>query len=513
MIKAGRKPSSDPVQEKLRQRKALWNKDVSTFINDLINFKKTMNGAPSKFFPEKSTIKEPIPADPATIIGVLAGDFQEIAQKGNAIISEQVNYAKSRRKSKPKAPVAPGTPTPAAPAPEAAPAPAAPDLSKQLAAWEQKYELVAQGSNPISRFFTRLLTPTIGVSEAARIRKYRMSLLDACVKSYKAMGKLQVEIVKSSKGSVNQSNKLLHDAWNDWMLVYRGFSTYKSNMPSQVPDSGGIIPESKEFAKEKEKEHKEIEAIEKGMKESPSPNAPAQGDYDYVPPEGEPLPSGGKPIDPVPIALQAFKDYKSILGQKALLSDDPSVFQAIDAAAETLIMNKGNVKASENFIEAWQALIAVVSAKLGGARGSLKDLVELARFKKQNLPKAPKNAPVPVPPPPPAKTAQLEVLAQAFLKKWLGKTWHQMSLFDKTSSYRLDIFKMAGEVRKDINLIMDSLEKEMNVDELTSLVNEVNKKMTSLRGLMRALHMSIPPEPKAKGKGMKERMSVLEGWM
>src|SRR6478736_333926 len=98
MIKIARKPSSDPIQEKLRQMKAQWNKDVSVFITDLINLKKTMNGWPSKFNMERSFIKDPIPSDPNTIIGVLASDFQELAQRGNAIVQQQLEYSKTRRK-------------------------------------------------------------------------------------------------------------------------------------------------------------------------------------------------------------------------------------------------------------------------------------------------------------------------------------------------------------------------------------------------------------------------------
>jgi len=101
----------------------------------------------------------------------------------------------------------------------------------------------------------------------------------------------------------------------------------------------------------------------------------------------------------------------------------------------------------------------------------------------------------------PNKTAQLEVVAQAFLKKWIGKKWHQMSVFDKTSAFRLDIFKMAGEIRKTLNKMMDSLEKEMNVEALGVLINDVNRQIMSMRSLMRALHMALP-EPK-KPKALK----------
>lgn len=133
MEKTARRPSTDPVQERLRQNKALWNKEVSTFINDLIHFKKTMNGWPSKFFKERSRITSPVPADPATIIGSLAGDFQELVNKGNAVIQEQLDYSKNRRQRQPKQlnlPLPePGKPPPT---PESPKPPEGPDLSKQL---------------------------------------------------------------------------------------------------------------------------------------------------------------------------------------------------------------------------------------------------------------------------------------------------------------------------------------------------------------------------------------------
>src|ERR1700676_5491360 len=123
MEKTARKSSTDPVQERLRQNKANLNKDISAFVNDLIHLKKLMNGWPSKFFKERSKITSPLPADPATIIGALAGDFQEIVSKGNGIIQEQLNYAKNRRQKQVK-PTLPQTPPandlaapPAAPAP------------------------------------------------------------------------------------------------------------------------------------------------------------------------------------------------------------------------------------------------------------------------------------------------------------------------------------------------------------------------------------------------------------
>ena len=44
MIIDARKKSLDPIQEELREKKSVWNKEVSEFINNLIQFKKLING-------------------------------------------------------------------------------------------------------------------------------------------------------------------------------------------------------------------------------------------------------------------------------------------------------------------------------------------------------------------------------------------------------------------------------------------------------------------------------------
>src|ERR1700722_15752787 len=237
-VKTARKPSSDPAQEKLRADKADWNKNMSLFLNDVIHIKKLMNGWPNKFFKERSRITSPIPADPGTIIGSLANDFQELAQKGESIVREQLEYSKNRKMKQPKpaaGPIPQGTPTvePAAPA-----TPGGADLSKQLAAWEQKYALVSEGSNPLSRFLVRRLTRTRGLDDKARDNRIRMDMLRSSVKAYKALGKLQVHVVAGAKGSVDQAYKMMQLAWHEWSILARSFSTFKQLTTNQPPADG-----------------------------------------------------------------------------------------------------------------------------------------------------------------------------------------------------------------------------------------------------------------------------------
>jgi hypothetical protein len=468
MIKVADKPSMDPAQQKLRQAKKQWNKDVSAFIDDLIHYKKLTNGQPNKFFKERSAIKEPIPADPATILGTLANDFQELSQRGGAIIAAQLEYSKTRRKKQPKP--APETGATPVATPEA---PGAPDLGKQLAAFEMKYDLVAEGSSPVSRFFTKMLNPGIGFGEAARIRKYRMSLLSLCAKMFKEVGKFQVEIVKSSNDSINRSHTMLNDKiWHDWDLIYKGLVTYKNNMPKEVVDAGGPIEAPADQEKGKE-----------------TPPAPA--------PTGASVPDQEKGIADVMAKVKAIqadytKSYKN-LGSDIMMGADT----ALEAALFKFMKSPGPMKpvAAQKVIEEYNNLLQALNQSLGTSGTSV---TEIANQKGQS---ATANASV----------NQLEKVAQDFLWKWLGKKRHQMSS-NINSGYRLDLYKMGDEVRENLNKMMDSLESGMNLEQLMELAANVHRQVLAMKGLTRALYANMP-KPKGKGKGKPTGTDFFDRYM
>ncbi len=187
---AQRKTYKDPALNKIIQEKAVWNRQVSALINDLIHFKKSVNGWPSKFYKERTRITQPVPIDLTSILGKISSEFQEIANSGNGILQEQANFAKTHIKKHTdntldKLDQAHGP----AGAPPAAPKPGGPDLSQQMGQklssaklelvklasdMELKYDLEVMASNPFSRFITRLFNPKFGFTEKARIRRLRM---------------------------------------------------------------------------------------------------------------------------------------------------------------------------------------------------------------------------------------------------------------------------------------------------------------------------------------------------
>lgn len=464
-VKTARKPSSDPVQEKLRQNKALWNKEVSTFVNDLIHLKKMMNGWPSKFHKERSRIVDPIPADPATIIGSLAGDFQEIAQKGNSIVQEQVNYAKTRKRKQPKQLNLPNVPqNPQAPAPQAPPVQ---DLSQQLAlpsVASSEYALVSEASNPLSRFFARLLNPAIGGSEKARIRKYRMSLLTAAAQSYKDLEKLQASVVGSGAQSIFVSSQLLNKVENNWVFFTNGFSTYRDTMPEEgkrVVDTGGELPPP-----------------DLGKKEAPK-GKPAPASEEVNTPAVE-----QNPGDEI-IADYRTTDISSLHEKFA-----PEKFQKFHAAANRFLTASPEKKAGllKELEIAYTALLAELNATYQTNGSSLSEIVS-----QKNV----------------AKTAtaseQLDKLAQDFLKRWYGKTKHQLNPFDKTSAMRLDVYNKAEETKVMLDKIMDHLEKDLVVDALSNMVNKVSQNLILMSKIMQGLSATT------RGVGFDQPfMSMLE---
>lgn len=98
-----RKRSADPAQQALRDHKSEWNSAVKDFIAHLIAAKQGINGRGSaKANIPPSNIKDPLPGEIGTLLNALTSQFQSLVGDGNAIISEQSNYSKNRRKKQDK---------------------------------------------------------------------------------------------------------------------------------------------------------------------------------------------------------------------------------------------------------------------------------------------------------------------------------------------------------------------------------------------------------------------------
>lgn len=476
--KTARKTSADPAQEKLRQDKANWNKEVSSFINDLIHLKKTMNGWPSKFFKERSRITQPIPADPSTIIGSLTGDFQELAQRGEAIVQEQLTYTKSRRQKQPQQAPANTTTTPAAPAAPEAPAPTNPsagqDLSKQLAAFEKKYgeEFIAEGSNKLTRTWTRLLNApgSIGWGSSAKRRRHRMNMLKRAATVYKLLGKFQVKIVTpfSNKESIKESYDFMRAIKNEWGALELDLRKYVGLL-------SGEFPLSKEETEEEMKRLKE---------QKKSPEEPAKENKQ----EQVPVDSAISDSDAVNGAQLIRSDYVAISGSKIQTDVDSVLGGAINQFMKEPALTKADV--GRQVIQQYQSLLGALRSKYSVGGNSLKEISDAI------------NAGQPPTPPPDAnvpKTAseQMEKVAQDFLKKYLGKARHNI-LPNTTSDLRVELYDRAKDLRKEVNTFMDIAESRKTLatdfeNQYRVVADSIHRIFADMMKLYR-LYFRIPKE-------------------
>lgn len=432
MQKTARKPSTDPAQEKLRQAKANWNKEVSEFISDLINSKKLLNGWPNKFYKERGRINNPIPADPATIIGALANDFQEIASKGNSIIQEQLNYVKTRKQKQTKKMDLPSGKTENKS-----------DLSKQLSlnlGASRDYILIKEASNPLSRFFYRLLNPGIGFSsEKARMRRYRISLLESSLRIHKDLEIMQKDIVGYGPQSIFLAAQTLSKIEDNFVFVSSGLQSFKDSFPQGVVDAGGKIDVPSE----------KIVPAESNKNDLPRPgvmNNPI-------------LQPGEAALQDIMSNIDNFKGAAGLTNLKSL------------AKKFAMGSEKEKLALLDQFLMTYNQSINQICFNKG-----IPSQFSFAAILDEDLKKSEKE-----------KKDPLQVVAQNFL----GKIRHQISPFDKTSAFRLDIYKMAANCRKITNSMLDSLQSNLDVDELQPLLDELADYLMRMKTLTQSITATL----------------------
>ena len=169
MEKIGQKTYKDPELNKIVQQKAVWNKQVSALINDLIHFKKSVNGWPSKYYKQRTRITQPSPIDLPGILSQIASVFQAITNSGNSLLQEQAQFSKSYMKRKTDGALdrLEKTNGPAdGPKPTASAPNLSQELAKGLASDNSSYHLVSQASNQVQllaqKFFDKLSSQKYG---------------------------------------------------------------------------------------------------------------------------------------------------------------------------------------------------------------------------------------------------------------------------------------------------------------------------------------------------------------
>lgn len=438
--------------------KKSWNKKSKEFLNDFINFIWLMNGKSNKFLMERSSIGEAMPADPTTIIGSLSIDFDSLVAEANSIIDYQDNLHQTMQSKKQSS--------------------LADNLLIKYS--DDHYDLLSEGSNPLTRFWAKLTNPAFGSGKAARIKRFRIALLNRAAPLYKDFALFQKHIVGVSDESIKESVVVFNKIEKDISFIANNIKTMLLSMERDA---------------ELESEKEESVDLEDPFTVSftggtPAPDTTAPPTTQSLPsqqPSQQPPQQPAAPIttpEPLkPVAeppnndnlakvesvIAEFNSKASVLMQnkalrpliqemrKALIPwnvaskvlENPNI--APDAKSKAL-ENKNN--AITQIMDAWNNLnAAIASSKLDNS----------------------------------SAVDNLEKVAQHYLSRWMGRTLHQSPFAGDTSPLRLECYNDAELIRKNLDGLMNSLEKEFDLDKIKSLFKEILEKFYDIKNNIRAL--------------------------
>ncbi len=434
----------DPVQKALRERKKEWNKITREFIDDFLSVKRMINGSPSKFHMQRSRITEPIPQDPTTILGVLAKDFAQIVNQGNKIIEEQIAYVTHFQATR-KKPKQMELPLPATPEP--GPQTPAIDLSKQLSlpsiASSELDELVSMGSNPFTRFFSSLKGPRFGKSAEAVKRRARLSLLLYSHKVYKLCSQFQKDIVKFKRSSddfegLEEANNALVDIENKLISMFKSLQSAAKNLSNinGIP----LSDETEDKTKEPPTEDKTKEVPTEAPKDIVAPQS-INPIYQEI--ENKIIPDWNR-------SYTMFIDTNQDL-QKRMLR----LIERYNLASSADNSEKIKMATANQILNIYQQILLQLNSVRGTNGDSLSRIIELSSTAGDNL-----------------ISYELEAQALPSATKMHGKLMR--GLFNRvTNSSRLLAYNYADEMSKELDHLMNVLEKDFDPDELMKLLNDI----------------------------------------
>ena len=455
----------DPVQKQLREAKKEWNKKVSVFIDELIEFKKLMNGTPSAYEPKKGKITSEISANPSAILKSLVSKFAALAAEGNKIADMQKEYAVSKVKSK-KQP------------------------AKTASFMIDEPVFIIQGSNRFSRFFSAISPfkgSFFGRSFEARQRRYRLSLLRSLTDAKELSQVVYKTILKKDKLSVKESYKAFEKLQKQVASTNSLLKTYLDSIreeltnldPSEVPGDLNVpnVPEAPAsslppipaapVAKEEVVDPSVVQPAAKKVDPSEtsdgSESAPEVKVTNKKEPETvhhsvseEDQHKAARYAEDISNLLNV--DFLKVIHEFIKIKEDindnekSQYIRLFDRFNDHLTEIQSHLANFSDLtlksIQAYEFYLELLKTLTGLSTNSITEII---------------------------KAISPTLTAQAGVMDSFRRLKHQLSIWDVTSPVRLDIHEGMRELYKVINDSMNHLEKELDPDQLTEDLTHMTK--------------------------------------
>lgn len=487
--------SKDQVQQRLRDHKRQWNSVYKDFSQKLKAFKDGLNGrGNAKFNLPPSNIKEPLPNEIGSYLQQLSGEFQKIVGDAEGVIAEQAEYARTRRRRKPKGP----SPVPAGPvpaAPEATQEAEKVDEALSRLGGNNQYNLISRASR-LSRFWQYLTS----IFSNKDFNKQRIGLLSQSADLYYSLLDLENDVLSISVNSIPKAvaaHKKFKYNLDSFIGTYAGT---KSMVERKATEEGIEKPvldkeeEERERAERKrqkilllknEKEQAKVnqkaeEASSEHQKKDVSPGTILPPELDKIRHDLHLLFNAGIAKEHVTQILSMFDEYESEVdnGTRELWSD----------------------RIQEQFEALMKKLIPEIQKRFGPLTSTKVD--DLINHIKKNTKKAELISEYMV------KTSHNSVTR--FLKRDLVKTLR----YNKTAPVRLQLADLIDGLKEVVVKIMDNLEKGLSIGELDVLIEALREEFLKLKQPLHVLNVFYMKnffERKEKSKQKnKQRSKELE---
>jgi hypothetical protein len=431
--------SKDPSQQHLRDQKRSWNTAYKEFSQKLKAFKDGLNGrGNAQHGIQPSNIKDPLPSEIGSILGQLASEFQNLVSGAEAISREQSTYSQSRKQKGQK--------------PALAPVEGPNEASKALSRLSS-FNFDKNASSGISRFWQYAK----GLFSFTVINKQRILLLKQSATLYKAFLDLENNMLSFGISSIPKS-----------MASYRktiySIEIFKRTIESTV----------EKLTNQAEKQQGAAKPPVDGDKTSTKPvSAPQQKPSRQV---SAPPPIQEKPDEPPSLddEMNTIEDDLHLILNSGLpLAGISEAYGFVvkykeeqDPLQKKLIADMGK----QMYTGLIKSLVDDAKKKLGPVQvSSLQDLLKLMQTKSKIEKKQSEHA------------DQLLKLAHSGLSRYLKKQLVKSLPFNSTAAPRLEIVEIIKDIKILLNTLMDSLEKELDVEALIQGLEDLQEDMQRMR--------------------------------
>lgn len=421
----------DPRAEALKAIKKNWSAQVSTLISRLIEYKKSINGRGStKIGIQPSRLKDPLPEAVSATLQQLASDFQKIVSDAEGIISAQQNYSATRRKRQPKQPKAPQQP--GATAPPAAPtAPEAPTEANPLArlgSFDAEIEKLA--SNRLTRFWQYLSS----VFSRKEYNSQRLGMLSLSADLFYNFLDFENAVLRLGEKNIPSTINKFQNMRNTFIALRKLFENVAKDLAEKAKQEGVVAPvpqqqtEQPVTQEQPSEEKEEVINLDEGDEDDEDPNS---------------------------IYLDQIKHNINNAKGKGLVKPK-------DIAEISGMISSYQNESDERTKELW----------LHQIKEEYSNLVEMMKNKQAN-----------------ALNDKIVKVSHNALTRFLRKQLVKAIPFDKTAAPRLRGAELAAEAKKTIKRLMDVLEKDLSVDEVSILLGEIEKQIAEMGQVVSILNV------------------------